>query len=79
MDEKLISQARETIAQIGAVMFERNLTDLAGGNISMRVEDRVIMSPSYSGARKFWQLKPEDVLVLDLEGNLLSGAGNISR
>ncbi len=79
MDEKLISQARETIAQIGAVMFERNLTDLAGGNISMRVEDRVIMSPSYSGARKFWQLKPEDVLVLDLEGNLLSGAGKISR
>jgi len=79
MDEKLITQARETIAQIGAVMFERNLTDLAGGNISMRVEDRVIMSPSYSGARKFWQLKPEDVLVLDLEGNLLSGAGKISR
>ncbi|MFA5079699.1 MAG: class II aldolase/adducin family protein, partial [Dehalococcoidia bacterium] len=79
MEQEPLYEARELIAQIGALMFERNLTDLAGGNISMRVEDKIVMSPSYSGARKFWQLKPEDVLVLDLDENLLSGEGKISR
>jgi len=79
MEEKLLYHAREMIAQVGAMLFERKLTDLAGGNISVRVEDKIAMSPSYSGARKFWRLKPEDVLVLDLEGNLQSGDGRISR
>ena len=72
-------EARELIAQVGKIMLDRNLTDLAGGNISIRVKDKIAMSPSYAGTRKFWQLEPEDVLVLDLQGNLLEGGGKISR
>jgi len=79
MEQKSLYEARELVAQVGKIMLERNLTDLAGGNISMRVEDKIAMSPSYAGTRKFWQLKPEDVLVLDLAGKLLEGDGKISR
>jgi L-fuculose-phosphate aldolase len=79
MDNATLDEARELIAQVGRIMLERNLTDLAGGNISVRVEDKVVMSPSYAGTRKFWQLKPEDVLVLDLQGELLEGEGKVSR
>jgi len=79
MEQERLYEARALIAQIGKIMLQRNLTDLAGGNISMRIDDKIAMSPSYAGTRKFWQLKPEDVLVLDLEGNLLSGDGKISR
>jgi len=79
MEQILLHEARELIAQVGRIMLERNLTDLAGGNISIRVEDKIAMSPSYAGQRKFWQLKPEEVLVLDLQGNLLDGEGKISR
>jgi len=79
MEQILLYEARELVAQVGKIMLERNLTDLAGGNISMRVDDKIAMSPSYAGTRKFWQLKPEDVLVLDLQGNLLEGEGKISR
>jgi len=79
LEQKSLYDARELVAQVGKIMLERNLTDLAGGNISVRVDDRVIMSPSYAGTRKFWQLKPEDVLVLDLKGNLIEGEGKISR
>lgn len=79
MEQKSLYEARELVAQVGKIMLERNLTDLAGGNISVRVDDRVVMSPSYAGTRKFWQLKPEDVLVLDLQGNLIEGEGKISR
>ena len=79
MEQKSLYEARELIAQVGRIMLERDLTDLAGGNISVRVEDKVVMSPSYAGTRKFWQLKPEDVLVLDLRGELLEGEGEVSR
>jgi L-fuculose-phosphate aldolase len=79
MDNSALNEARKLIAQVGKIMLERNLTDLAGGNISIRVDDRIAMSPSYAGTRKFWQLQPEDILILDLKGNLLEGDGKVSR
>jgi L-fuculose-phosphate aldolase len=79
MDIATLDEARELIAQVGRIMLERNLTDLAGGNISVRIEDKIAMSPSYAGSRTFWRLKPEKVLVLDLQGNLLEGEGKVSR
>jgi L-fuculose-phosphate aldolase len=79
MDKSPLYEARKLIAQVGKIMLNRNLTDLAGGNISVRVEDTIAMSPSYAGTRQFWQLQPEDVLVLDLKGNVLEGGGKISR
>jgi L-fuculose-phosphate aldolase len=79
MDKSPLSEARQLIAKVGKIMLDRNLTDLAGGNISIRVDDRIAMSPSYAGTRKFWELKAEEVLVMDLKGNLLEGDGKISR
>ena len=77
-DEKIF-QARKLVAKVGALMLRRNLTDLAGGNISMRIGKKVLMSPTLAGTYKFWNIKPEEVLVLDLEGNKLDGYGDISR
>ncbi|MBN1374523.1 MAG: class II aldolase/adducin family protein [Dehalococcoidia bacterium] len=74
-----VNEARALIARVGKLMLDRNLTDLAGGNISVRVDDRIVMSPSYAGTHKFWQLEPEEVLVLDLKGHLMEGSGKISR
>lgn len=76
---KNIDQARILLAKVGSIMYKKGLTDLAGGNISLRVEDKVVMSPSLAGTYKFWEIKPEDVLVLDLDGNKLEGNGKISR
>ena len=78
VDSKLW-EARQLVAKVGEILLQRNLTDLAGGNISMRVEDRIVMSPTLAGPNKFWQLQPEEVLILDLEGNKLDGDGGISR
>jgi L-fuculose-phosphate aldolase len=72
-------EERKLVAKVGAMMLQRNLTDLAGGNISMRVDDKIIMSPTYAGTMQFWQLEPEQVLILDLAGNKLEGDGDISR
>jgi L-fuculose-phosphate aldolase len=77
--EDTIAAARAKIAAVGRMLFERHLTDAAGGNISMRVGNRICISPRYSGGRRQWQLTPEDVLVADKDRNILAGAGQLSR
>ena len=74
-----IQKMRERVARIGQMMFARHLTDAAGGNISERVGELVCISPRYSGSQRQWQLTPEDVLVVNFDGEILVGAGTISR
>lgn len=74
-----IQKSRERVARVGQMMFARRLTDAAGGNISERVGELVCISPRYSGSQRQWQLTPEDVLVVNFEGEVLVGAGTISR
>ena len=75
----LLAQTRKKIAETGQMVFERHLTDAAGGNISVRVGDQVCITPRYSGSRRHWHLQPNQVLVSDLAGNKLEGDGDISR
>ncbi|MBX3061361.1 MAG: class II aldolase/adducin family protein [Anaerolineae bacterium] len=75
----LLQETRAKIAEIGRVMFARFLADAAGGNISVRVGNRICITPRYSGSQKQWQLNTDDVLVADLERNILHGKGKISR
>lgn len=78
-----VAEMRARIAHIGALMYDRHLTDTAGGNISARVitpqGEVICMSPRYSGSRYLWALKPEHVLVVDADGAILVGDGEISR
>jgi ribose 5-phosphate isomerase B len=77
---ELLSQTRKKIAETGRLVFERHLTDAAGGNISVRVDaDSVCITPRYSGSRRHWQLQPNQVLVSDMLGNKLEGDGDVSR
>ena len=48
-------------------------------NPALRDGDRVYMSPRYAGSKQQWQLEAEDFLVVDLEGNIQAGSGQISR
>lgn len=49
---------REQLALVSKRMFERKLTDIAGGNISARDGDQMVCSPRYSGSLYHWQLEP---------------------
>ncbi len=53
----------EQICYVGRVMFERNLTDIAGGNITIRDSDTVYCTPRYAGNQWHWQLNPENIVV----------------
>ncbi len=74
-----IERTRAHIAEIGRLLYERRLTDASGGNISVRVGDWICLTPRYSGSKRRWHLQPEDVLVVDLDGNKLLGEGDLSR
>ena len=77
--DSAITEMRLKLTRLGAMLFDRHLTDAAGGNISSRVGDLVCISPRYAGSKHQWQLKPEQILVVDLDGNILDGVGELSR
>ncbi|HVO69304.1 MAG TPA: class II aldolase/adducin family protein [Aggregatilineaceae bacterium] len=77
--DEAVEAARARIAYFGRLLFDRHLTDAAGGNVSVRVGNRVCISPRFSGSHRQWQLDPDDVLVADLDRNILKGSGQLSR
>ena len=74
-----IETMRAHIAEIGALMYNRKLTDAAGGNLSVRIGNIILMTPRMAGSSFRWQLSPEQVLVVDLDGKKLDGVGEPSR
>ncbi|MCS6775115.1 MAG: class II aldolase/adducin family protein [Chloroherpetonaceae bacterium] len=73
-------QCRQGIAEIGRLIYDRRLSDSAGGNLSQRATDgNIYMSPRYAGSRYHWQLRPDDVICLSPDGQLLQGHGELSR
>jgi L-fuculose-phosphate aldolase len=74
-----MSDPRTQMAAICRMAYDRKLLDSAGGNLTVRAGERIYMSPRYAGSRKRWQLEPEDFLIVDRQGNLLAGSGQISR
>ena len=67
------------LARIAKLMFDRRLTDAAGGNASLRDGDRALVTPRYSGSRYQWELSVDQICEVALDGTLLAGAGQISR
>ncbi len=62
--------AREQLAIYCRMLYDRNLTVSAGGNMSVRINDReVIITPS---GRNKGILNPEDMVKLSIDGEVLS-------
>ncbi len=76
---RTIREMRAFITEIGRLMFDRHLTDSAGGNLSVRMNDLILITPRMAGSVYRWCLDPEQVLVVDLKGNKIEGRGEISR
>lgn len=65
---------------VARLMWERRLTNAAGGNFAVRVDDnRILMSPSLMSEEKHCDMKPEDFLLIDYDQNILEGEGRLSR
>ena len=71
---------RVLMVEIAHLMYDRFLTNSAGGNISCRVDDRVYITPRRLGSQNRWRLREDMVLVFDKDMNPLEGdAALVSR
>jgi 3-dehydro-4-phosphotetronate decarboxylase len=64
------TKAREHIVELARSMFERRLTFGSSGNISLRIDDGWLMTPTGSSLGR---LDPARLSKLDSEGRLISG------
>lgn len=72
-------EIRAQMAIIARRLFERKLLDMAGGNISARIGELMVISPRYSGSKKNWQLNPEDFVEGSIADKGILNELNISR
>ena len=64
------AEIRKEIIKTGILLLEKGLVQGTGGNISCRTEEGFLITPSgmdYNG------LTPEDIVMMDLSGEVLSG------
>lgn len=73
-------EAREEMTIIAKNMWQRRLTNAAGGNFAVRVDDnRILITPSLMSERHHCNLSPADILLIDYDRNILEGEGKLSR
>lgn len=71
---------RKDLCEVTRMMFDRYLTNAAGGNITVKVsDDLLLMTPTLMSQSKFCRLTPEDILVIDRNGKIYEGNGNLTR
>src|SRR5207302_6925859 len=61
---------REEVCAYGREMEDRDLTIHTSGNVSRRVEEGVLITPSNT---PYHTIQPGHILLMDLEGNVLEG------
>jgi L-fuculose-phosphate aldolase len=80
MSELQYLETRIQMAKIAKSMWDRKLTNAAGGNFAVKVaEDRILVSPSMMSEHRMCELDPEDFLLIDYGSNIIDGRGKLSR
>lgn len=67
------------VAQTAQLMFERRLTDMAGGNVSARDGALLYITARYSGSKRHWQLTEEDVVCGAIDNDDVQANPRFSR
>ncbi|MBI5723858.1 MAG: class II aldolase/adducin family protein [Planctomycetes bacterium] len=73
-----LKNPRNTILEIGGLIYDRHLSDSAGGNISCRVGNLVYITPRYMGESfRYKQLLPDQIILADETGKVIDGDPNL--
>jgi len=73
-------ETRCQMKKIAKAMWDRKLTNAAGGNFAVRVADnRILISPSMMSEFGMCDLGVDEFLLIDYQGNVLEGSGKLSR
>jgi L-fuculose-phosphate aldolase len=71
--EQGYAASRRLLARVAGLLYDRRLTELQGGNMSLRVGDAAVLTPTRASDAYGWRLAAEDTLVQDLSGRVLLG------
>ena len=68
----LLAEEREAVVRYGRKLLTAHLTTGSGGNLSVCDRERALVAIKPSGV-DYFDLTPEDVVVLDLDGRIVEG------
>ncbi|MBU5592965.1 L-fuculose-phosphate aldolase [Clostridium sp. MSJ-4] len=68
----LMEKERLELIEFGKKMVNCNLTKGTGGNLSVYNREKGMVAITPSGI-DFFEIKPEDIVILDIDGNILEG------
>ena len=71
LHERRILAASEAIAELGASIFARGLTPGRTGNLSCRIDDEIVVTPT---GVSLGSLDPHQLAIIDLDGRPIRGA-----
>lgn len=70
---------RQELLEVCALVYERNLTNAAGSNFSGRASsNKVYLTPTGNAKRKRLRMNADDLLLVDMNGTILDGHGELS-
>ena len=69
--EEEILKPREIIIELMEHMINRGLTDFSGGNMALRVGEKIYSTETHSADKYRWKLRPDNILVTDINKNIL--------
>ena len=72
MNIKMMMQEKEQVVRYGKKLIDRRLTTGSGGNISVYNREKNLVAISPSGL-DYYETTPEDIVILDMDGNLVEG------
>ena len=73
MPEDEVLRPREIIIELMADMVKSGYTDYSGGNMALRIGQRIYSTQTHSADYYRWRLKPDDIICTDIDGNFLEG------
>ena len=68
----MMMQEKELVVRYGKKLIDRRLTTGSGGNISVYNREKNLVAISPSGL-DYYETTPEDIVILDIDGNLVEG------
>jgi L-fuculose-phosphate aldolase len=76
----MYTATRQELLEVCRLVYQRNLTNAAGSNFSVRASDGTFyLTPTGNAKRNRLNMAADDLLLVDSDGNILDGRGELSR
>jgi L-fuculose-phosphate aldolase len=76
----MVTYTRQQLIEVCKLVYDRYLTNAAGSNFSVRAsKDTFYLTPTNNAKNNRLRMSADDLLLVDIEGRILDGKGQLSR